>query len=471
MAVAPFLKNSDLAEAVLVCKSWNVSFTPFLYSTIEWSSSTWQRPTKEGVLRNGDHIRDLEILNDPLDTFSDNCTKLRSLKINTGKLQDMGLSRIRALVLENPGLRSIKIDDWKSVPRLGSILEALSSCPDLQTLRVDVRSLGPDCMDGIFKIAAVCLRRLILNGRDSTCGSLEKWPCFPLLKELGLSIDLPSHAQLEILRRCPELRLLSWGFSDRYRIPVEDVCEIFKTHCPLIETLELVVKYWSDEDALYIAGCPGFTSKMIHQIMTNCPNLTTLRATRLEACDILGTARYQRPIRGFARDQKTIIDKITDPQPPQQLPQDWICTNMEHLDIFIGGLQGTPREWHNRVFRQLAKLTKLRKLCVGPSEQLVDPQKVPESGGGLDLRLKAGLGALASLTQLRELKFHGLKQQLEEEDVRWMLNAWPKLRRVDGLMSYYRGVERNRHHLRLKYILNQANVQVVGYLEDIFESW
>ncbi|KAF9948666.1 hypothetical protein BGZ72_009445 [Mortierella alpina] len=53
-------------------------------------------------------------------------------------------------------------------------------------------------------------------------------------------------------------------------------------------------------------------------------------------------------------------------------------------------------------------------------------------GVGLDLRLCSGLGQLRTLRKLRMLRFTGLKQQMEQEDVAWMVEQLPELRVLQG---------------------------------------
>jgi hypothetical protein len=107
------------------------------------------------------------------------------------------------------------------------------------------------------------------------------------------------------------------------------------------------------------------------------------------------------------------------------------------------------------VFQQLARLTKLEKLHVGEYSSTVS---------GLDLRLETGLGALASLKLLQELKVWEPGQRMEEPDVRWMLDAWPKLQNVYGNL-HPDGDQRSK----LRGILNQAGVDVSNYFNSAYD--
>jgi hypothetical protein len=454
--VGRHLQKSDLAAAARVCKSWNASFIPFLYSTIRWKFKH-RKGLKEGIIANVSHIRHLDLLLDPPTTFSDNCTNLRSLDVNTAKWSRLtdGWPLITMLVQNNPGIKSIKIEDDYRWVKFKVFFKVLPSCLELQVFDIKKDGLDLTCMEHIFD-AAVRLERLALRGSVFEYnGPLHKWPCFPVLKELKLNIDISHQLQLEILHRCPQLRVLSWYMSNHGPIAITDACDIFKVYCPLVETLALVARFWLDEDfsqivdscrrlttfllfdcefgrgpvvrtfrslvrhfqslrVLRLSGCK-MTSKMIQQILTNCPNLTTFREGSLEACDILGITEDE----GTAQ-----LAEI------QLQSQEWVCTNLRNLEVFICGLRDRPHEWHRRVFQQLARLTKLERLYLN------SPASSVESRDGLDLRLETGLSALACLKHLKELKFKGLRQQMEEQDLKWMVEAWPKLRWLEGMVHH-----------------------------------
>jgi hypothetical protein len=180
--------------------------------------------------------------------------------------------------------------------------------------------------------------------------------------------------------------------------------------------------------------CVFLTSKMTQRIMTSCPSLTDFVGTSLDACDILG----------IPRDQEATIQEAV----MYQKSQDWICTNLKSLSIFICGLEDKPLEWHRGVLQQLARLRKLKILGVSLYHYSV------LNHDGLDLRLEAGLGVLSSLECLEEFRFPGLWQQMEEQDVRWMVQAWPELRYVYGKLRYD-GKQRSKLHA----ILNETKLR------------
>ncbi|KAG0220459.1 hypothetical protein BGX31_011008 [Mortierella sp. GBA43] len=360
-------------------------------------------------------------------------------------------------------------------------MNALSSCSDLRTLRINMH--GPDAtsMELVFDIAVRLEHLTIIGNCKGFPTSLSKWPCFPNLKELELKVGRNVHLtdQLEIIRRCPALVGLTWRLPDRVNYPISDICDLFRTHCRFIERLGLPFGSMSDQDLfrivqsgcrftrfqfprtrvgqwafqsmaghfaslqeLDLGDCGLLTSQMAQRIMTGCPNLISFWGVSLNARDILGISRGDGEATGQGGSESTTEEQQQQQQ--QQAPK-WVCTQLRILSIFIFGFAGEPQDWYRRVLEQLSRLTKLETLAVGSGWSSPD---------GLDLRLETGLGVLSTLTELQEFRFEGLSQKMEEQDVRWMVEAWPKLRLVKGKLHQDR-----RQRLKMIHILTDKKVQ------------
>lgn len=456
--VAQFLGHSDLASAALVSKDWNTTFTPVLYSALY--RHHYKRSSKWGFIANADHICALHLHWDGVHLFSGICTKLESLDIQTSSSwgpQDW--SQLSMLVRRNPSIKSITFSHGSEISPKDFLEAVSSSCPDLRELNLVIYELDVVCLRVILDIA-VRLENLRISYDILPIPHTEfrvHSSCFPSLREVHLICCnnedyFPTRIYAEILRKCPQLRYLDWIIVHYQSGPISDISSLFKVYCPLVEQLTLEAILLTDENLseildgchrlatvdlrgskfgelafqslsrhfaslqeLCLYQCKGLTSAMVQQIMTSCCGLTVFYATRLDASDILGD---MKDVDVEGTGAKAVIDGQ---------PQDWVCTNMEYLEVFICGLEGKPFEWHRKVLQQLAKLSKLTTLNIG------------QRGGygmspndGLDLRLKAGLDALSSLKQLRSLDFGGLRQKIEGPDVRWMIEAWPRLLNVQG---------------------------------------
>ncbi|KAF8975714.1 hypothetical protein BGZ46_008906 [Entomortierella lignicola] len=150
-------------------------------------------------------------------------------------------------------------------------------------------------------------------------------------------------------------------------------------------------------------------------------------ANFLNAQDILGimeeTQEYEEE---GSESSQTLITTMTALQP---LQKDWVCLDIRSLSLFIGGFEGKPRDWQRRVLHQIAKLVKLEQINIGSYHFNFNP------ADGLDLRLEAGLDILGSLVNIEDFSFSGLSPEMEEEEVRWMIKAWPELKYVGGTLN------------------------------------
>ncbi|KAI8350043.1 hypothetical protein B0O80DRAFT_458930 [Mortierella sp. GBAus27b] len=281
---------------------------------------------------------------------------------------------------------------------------------------------------------------------------------FSALRKLVIRTQhtIPIGYQLEIVRRCPQLRVLDWHISNLDVLHASDVCGLFKNCCRSIESLELRGLSMTDGDvAQLLDDCTkvfnfaiipctfkesafrsltrhfahlrvlnayqsGITSKMTLMILTNCPNLITLHGGAFDARDILGIGDD---------GNMTDYEMLEHQQPPK-----WVCTNLEVLCVFIYGLGGKSLEWHRGVLQRIAKMDKLIMLNVS-----LGLSHDEDSLDGLDLRLEAGLDLLGSL-KMRIFHFRGLHQQMDERDVLWLKNAWGNQGRqvvVVGMLHYH----------------------------------
>jgi hypothetical protein len=173
--------------------------------------------------------------------------------------------------------------------------------------------------------------------------------------------------------------------------------------------------------------------------MTSCPRLEYLAADRLDVRDILGIAEVEMEEAGRQGEHQEARQTFQ--------PQNWVCTNLRSFTVFICGLEGKPNEWQREVLKQLSRLTKLSTLIIGC-------WSTEPSRDGLDMRLQSGLDILSGLN-LQELGFKGVWQELEEEDVMWMVEAWPKLQYVTGTMNYQTGRQKELRRALTKHTVRR----------------
>ncbi|KAF9949037.1 hypothetical protein BGZ65_007646 [Modicella reniformis] len=473
-----FLDTSDLAAAALVCKSWNASFNPPLYSAIQWYNHP-KKPSKEGVSANADHVRELyfytEISEFPLQA----CTRIEVLQIGYWQKDPNIWRQLSTFVRRNPMIKSVSAIDHDNHSSI-DFMEAVSSCSGLREVHIDIRPLHRPYLETILNNANRLEALSIIAETSCPIESLEMWPCFPWLKKLRLEIKsyIPVPLQLNIIRRSPELTTLTWRIDKIDSYPASDISELFKTHCPFIEHLNLqgeaisdealsrifdncrrvtsfhvlesrfgelafrsLIRHFSYLQELDLRYCGRANSKMVHQILISCPSLVSFAGVRLRAEDFMG----------IVKDESTGEEKMMDSQ-----PQDWVCTNLEFLTISICGLEGKPQEWQQLILEQLARLKKLTFLSIGPNTL-----SFQDSRDGVVLRLESGLDILSSLKRLTIFCLDGLWQEMDECDVRWMMKSWPELKRVEGKLHHDKP-----RRLELEKILKKKDIDLVVYFDS-----
>ncbi|KAG0371583.1 hypothetical protein BGX24_001471 [Mortierella sp. AD032] len=157
------------------------------------------------------------------------------------------------------------------------------------------------------------------------------------------------------------------------------------------------------------AGC-GFTSEMALEVLASCVNLEDFRSTHIYAQDL-------------------------DPHTP------WVCKRLRSLTICILHRESTPNrtklEW--QVYAQLAQLTNLIRLDLSQRPMGYTPSDpefhLMDALNTLDIRLKAGLGQLSTLSKLQFFGFAYSFQLNSEIEILWMLAHWKDLETVIGMLG------------------------------------
>ncbi|KAG0285314.1 hypothetical protein BGZ96_010401 [Linnemannia gamsii] len=110
---------------------------------------------------------------------------------------------------------------------------------------------------------------------------------------------------------------------------------------------------------------------------------------------------------------------------------------------------------HQQIYAQLAKMTHLRVLEIGMEYRNLSHEKNfrfhpvsfihrgaqtyidygPPPQNTLELSLTSGLEQLSTLRNLKVFGFEGVDCRIDEEELRWMAIAWPKLRVMRGLQD------------------------------------
>ncbi|KAG0335746.1 hypothetical protein BG000_007269 [Podila horticola] len=338
----------------------------------------------------------------------------------------LGISQLLQLIIKFPHLETFKTTNLIRDEKL-----AADTALETEELIATFRNLG------IVKPTAQTARSFSLKNLTilHVTGLVNKdfdpleplWPCVPLLKSLALQ-PFPRHT--------------FWNLV---------------THCPQLQNLQANLQH----------PC----SKEIAKLLTTCSELVSFTGDRhtVNAYDIIGNQ--------------------------------WVCNKMERLDLEIIGVRRDIEDeligcidYHNRqhykhlpekdqppqdenlpsqlheeiadaVYDQLGRLTQLKSLKLGAA---TNPYVTPEYGATLQeqrrisdknanlpdsllMSLNTGLRHLKKLKRLELLDVKGMNHRMESVDLDWMLQNFPRLRRIRGLkggfMSKDNNYEDRKHRL------------------------
>jgi len=512
--IGQFLDYPRLAAATVVCKSWNRIFTSFLYHTID--SHCRNVPSSAVLEGYVDRVRAIKTYSIFWIPSLARCTHLKELHIGLFfEEEDHDIESpwtpLTDLVHHNPKLVTVCV----TKPKNEFLRAVLTCCPQLKRLEFDRPELT-DMMTDVNLLFNVCLRLEELKMVNMTLDlkthgiSWDSWPAFPTIKKLWIGITQHSHrspiqaqGQHEFIQRCPNLESLTLSFCGD-TLPVREIKDLLSpktSPCPKIKVFAIRLLGYNpsfSEDQLVeiLNGCKSdltsFESYCDHFKDMSCQALvsnlaSTITHLRLEKCQFSSNVSTMkiisscphlmhfhcaaplnaREILGIQNDTSEPLDyphasraqQSYQPSRNQPLaksihPPEWACKNLQTLEVGICGLfNGTPR-WQQEVLKQLAKLTQLRVLDVKTGSV---PTLGEGSLDGVDFRLEAGLDILSSLTMLETLRFGAIWQEMGEQEIEWIIKAWPRLSSIHGWVHHSQS-----RRIELKTLFKRHGI-AVGY--------
>lgn len=465
-----YLDTSELNACARVCRSWNDTFYPLIWADFEWHSDSAAYPQSKVVEQNARHIRYLRLTDhDRPAHFLDLCTNLRDLVLMFAVHEQVQWDQIAQLIHQNQKLVSVNISTGGLTPTIGFI-QAVAQNESIKQVEITFSEYDRTAVTILLDAATRFEMFSIIGAAFEDPGSMTRWQVpgggFPRLKSLQMCArtGISARHQFEMIQQCPQLESLVWSEDSwpeaTQSFPTTEFCQMLTHTCPNLAVFELQIQSLTDKDLsrilesarrvtsfqvfdtqfgatafrsllrhfphvtkLDLRRCQEVTSTMSQQILTSCPRLTEFFAGYLKV---------------------------------QDMKQEWVCTGLTSMSLFICGMKDQPLEIQEVALHQLSKLEHMESLTVGT----VDPRD-ESSKDGLDLRLTAGLSILESLKELRWICFDGLAQDMDVADLTWMVETWPKLCRLEGKVH----TERERR-LELQEILVERGVAIVGYMDD-----
>ncbi|KAF9438565.1 hypothetical protein BGZ76_006785 [Entomortierella beljakovae] len=351
-------------------------------------------------------------------------------------------------------LEHIAIIEFKFVDLTLPLCDAISACNKLQSLTLQGTLRLPNTPTFRFWEACRNIDKLVLIDTLIPSGDMGIATRVQSLAFTNCSVGIRFP---DFLGFFPELRHLQWGIrretgiKDQFRIadlnlaitngqlphlssfdvhgygikdrdiattlnstrPITSFCmpysEFGKKSC------QALVKHVSTIKTLDLSGWGCANSSSIQKILSSMTALENLKAGQIKCMDIVNGAA-------------------------------WTALNLRNLEIdFL--IQGESNndddddtkvnmdfEVHQHiVYSRLGSLTQLNTLSIKRHQ---DPNNSPRREKSLDLRLKSGLGTLSTLKKLAALNYEYTNQKWGEEEIQWIIENWPSMRRMTGNFSF-----------------------------------
>ncbi|KAF9090258.1 hypothetical protein BGX23_006130 [Mortierella sp. AD031] len=268
-----------------------------------------------------------------------------------------------------------------------------------------------------------------------------------------------------IVTQCPRLKRLKW---DRYMVETEFLDlflgylikpELRATTWPDLEDLDMYILNNGQHAAQVIETWPVGKLQRVDCLLHRVPDqvfqrlldlhsgsLREIDLSRVDVCSRKWVHRFldMCPTLEKIKSQAINIQAFVDDDRPE-----WVCERLQEWKIYIDMDPRSfdpprcltrsfeeQRVWCQRVFERLGRLKQLRvldmRLHIMDSQFHATAYAPKESL--LHLSLEMGLGALRGLSKLKELGFQGDQTMIRRRDVRWMIEHWVQLKRIQGGM-------------------------------------
>ncbi|KAF9352289.1 hypothetical protein BGX34_012225 [Mortierella sp. NVP85] len=436
-SIASYVPDSSLSACARVSKTWHQGFIPFI-----WRDVRLQDCLPEAARAYSDLIRTLHISYElPQEHIALRCPNLSTLDIEKTHLD----SDRTEFILEHPSLTCLKLDNCypKAFAMLWEKILGLYNLKDLTVIGMTI------CREDAHSFWQVCTRleRLDINFIKIDVPHYLLSVEFPRIQNLRISNPREEDFSwiLKFLQNCPNLA--TWYLAMDDRIPPElfayEFAEMVSARTwPYLERVETwtctmnlalskimagmqritslkfpcmegnfgpdcmepLRSHFSNVKELNLRNDKGLTSSMAQEILSSCSILEVLKVHRIDATDVAAG----RP---------------------------WVCLRLKNLAACFRFDPTTIDDLQPLVFDQLSRLLRLEQLHVDgrPNE---NGWEYPDFQETLDLRLEKGLDKLSTIRSLCQISFRNTLQKMTEEEIKWMLQHWPRLSQVRGQLNY-----------------------------------
>lgn len=392
--VARYLERGDWARCIRVCKAWQETFAPLLYRHITHCVSYRGRASPWiGVKRHSHHMRMLTVTSSvfpELVILGPECHHLTTLTIEpylASNQPSQWSSRIRALIDHNPFIHTLRIalqtNLYRGLFRENNILERL---PALRNLAI-LNDTYPDPItaesNGVFEAILDYGSQLesltydVSESRSSWVKEADERESIPYTEHGAptwtrltfLSVhDEEGHRELELLKRCPQLR--------HYKTRAESLYDDCKSIKRLIQHCSTTPDHLSCLEHLEMARMVGPSSEAtLNELLR-----VSARSSGLKTFCAMNSAASETVTKTLLAYHGKSLEKLV------MLGTKWIgtvylcqmttiCPRLRHLEISMWDLG----PWLQDLVKSPWICTELRtlRLTARPQDPMVSAGQVP----------------------------------------------------------------------------------------------
>jgi len=190
-----------------------------------------------------------------------------------------------------------------------------------------------------------------------------------------------------------------------------------------------------DLDVSAVSGPINANSPWVQRLLCCCRGLRRFQATVIQAEVIAAGVLAAGPTTAWLNPTMPIaVAQQGEWLSGDAMSPTWVCLGLQFLQVSVQEVnrlsenlqaQLTSDEW--LVYQQLALLTELQTLSLGGYDMSTWFRRQT-----LSLTLESGLDQLKTLKNLRVFNFSCMDHRLTVEEVEWMMEHWPRLRKVTG---------------------------------------
>ncbi|CAO3564892.1 unnamed protein product [Mortierella alpina] len=453
--IGQFLSRNDITACTCVSRSFHSVFITVLWEHVTLEQDSILLQNLVTVQSHSRHIRAITLRsNIPSGFYTISYEHLSNLILDPLYVQKPSdpptlINQETQLVQLNPTIRNMTLKHHFS-PLTEAFWDAMGTWESPRSLRTSEIKVAPEATDSFWRACSL-FQDLEIDQVDVRPSTIQSGFEFSRLRSLTLEDGRPSkvflglESQMELLGHAPGLQCLDWrvlwsnleleGFQQLLSRKVvmfpklhslrvygafftdEKIASALE-HAPALTrfygdsrragplTLSILKGHHFDAlDTLSVVGCASFTSLMALDVMSSCPGLRVFAAACISVTDII------------------------------QSSQPWVCTRLEILEVWIAKPKKCCVEWEREVYKRISQLEYLKKLHLQQSIHVWLNANDVDDMRPLGMTLASGLGQLASLVRLRSLGMARNGQELDEEDIEFMLEHWKGLRDVRGTLS------------------------------------